>query len=257
MNKLIIANWKMNPETIKEAVSMAKEIDSENLVICPPFTFIAEVSRAVKKSILGAQDLFWEDNGAHTGEISGSQLYSLGVKYVIIGHSERRRHLRETDEMVAKKVAAALRNGLIPILCVGETQEERNRNQTQKVVERQLKIGLSLIGNCPPEADPPLAEKLEIVNLIVAYEPVWAISTSKDSEPDTPENAVQMINFIKKQLEVNNYKLKIDFIYGGSVNAQTAEKFLKEKEIQGVLVGGASLKSKEFKKIIDIARKYE
>jgi len=131
---LIIANWKMNPGSIKEAVFFAREIDAENLVICPPFPFLEAVHKAIKKSSLGAQDLFYEDEGAFTGEVSARQLVDLGVKYVIIGHSERRR-LGETDEIITKKVEAAIRNGITPILCVGETRSERDSGQSKKVIK--------------------------------------------------------------------------------------------------------------------------
>src|SRR3989344_8370843 len=146
MNKLIIANWKMNPTSLKEAEKLAQESDVEGLVICPPFLFLEEVSKIIKKAKLGAQDCFWEEKGAYTGEISPKELKSLGVEYVIIGHSERRQNLGETDEIVAKKIKAAVEEGLTPILCVGETRAERDAGKTKEVVERELKVGLSLVG---------------------------------------------------------------------------------------------------------------
>src|SRR3989344_4632314 len=200
MNKLIIANWKMNPATTKEAIRLAQESDVEGLVICPPFLFLEEVSKIIKKAKLGAQDCFWEEKGAYTGEISPKELKSLGVKYVIIGHSERRQNLGETDEIVAKKIIAAVNNNLTPILCVGETKEERASGKTEEVVKRELKIGLSLLANQPHTLNPKI-------------------------------------------------------IYGGSVNSKNEKSFLKHKEIDGALVGGASLKSKEIKKIVEIGKK--
>lgn len=227
--KLIVANWKLNPDTEKEAVNLAKESDVEGLIICPPFPFLEAVAKVIKKAKLGAQDLFWEEKGAYTGEVSGSQLKDLCVEYVIIGHSERRLKLGETDEMVAKKIKAALKDGLKPILCVGETAEERARGIAEEVVERELRIGLSLI---------PEKEK----EVIVAYEPIWAIGTGT---PDTPGNMLEMVRLIKGAA-----------IYGGSITSENAEDFLKHQEIRGALVGGASLNSKEIKNIILVSKKY-
>ncbi len=243
MNKLIIANWKENPQTLTEAVSLAKAIDDENLVIAPPYPFLETVGKVIKKASLGAQDLFWEDGGAFTGGVSGSQLKDLGVKYVIVGHSERRR-LGDTDEVVAKKVAAAIRNNIIPIICIGEKREERKAGQSKSVIEKQLKAALSLV-----------KDQKSKVAMVIAYEPVWAISTEPGAEPDTPENAVSMIKFMKT-LVPSSYSLVPRFIYGGSVNANNAEGFLREKEIEGALVGGASLKEQGIKEIIKIARQY-
>jgi len=241
MNKLIIANWKMNPATTKEAIRLAQESDVEGLVICPPFLFLEEVSKIIKKAKLGAQDCFWEEKGAYTGEISPKELKSLGVKYVIIGHSERRQNLGETDEIVAKKIIATVNNNLTPILCVGETKEERASGKTEEVVKRELKIGLSLLANQPHTLNP-----------IIAYEPIWAIGTGI---PDTPENMVNMVKFIKETLVASGYTLSPKIIYGGSVNSKNEKSFLKHKEIDGALVGGASLKSKEIKKIVEIGKK--
>ena len=155
MSKLIIANWKMNPESLAEAVELAKASDIEGLMICPPFPFLEEVAKVLKKAKLGAQDLFWENpsassgqvpsagsgqGGAYTGEVSANELKSVGVEYVIVGHSERRQNFGETDEMVAKKIAAALAAGLKPVLCVGETQTERDAGKTKEVVWKELKI---------------------------------------------------------------------------------------------------------------------
>lgn len=237
MEKLIIANWKLNPQTEREAIELVRESDIDGLVICPPHPFLEAVAKVIKKAKLGAQDLFWQEKGAYTGEVSGTQLKNLGVEYVIIGHSERRQNLGETDEMVAKKIAAAIKDDIIPILCLGETRAERAAGKTKEVVERELKIGLSLTNNL----------KLKTKNLIVAYEPIWAIGTGT---PDTPENMLEMVKFISGV--VKNAKV----IYGGSITSVNAENFLKHKEISGALVGGASLKGKEIKKIVEIAKQY-
>ncbi len=245
MDKLIVANWKSNPATIKEAGALAAAVDASGLVIAPPAPFIEAVGKSVKNAELGAQDLFWEDGGPYTGQVSGSQLGSLDVKYVIVGHSERRR-LGDTDTVVAKKVSAALRNGIIPIICIGETREERTAGKSKEAVERQLKFVLPIIHD----------SKFMIQGIVFAYEPVWAISTEPGAEPDTPQNALQMIQFIKAIIHDSKFMIQSKFIYGGSVNAANAESFLGQKDIEGALVGGASLKKEEIKKIIEIAKKY-
>lgn len=238
MPKLIVANWKMNPGSLKEAKKLAKESDVGGLVVCPPFPFLEEVGGELKKAELGAQDLFWEEKGAYTGEVSALQLKDAGVKYVIIGHSERRQNLGETDEMIAKKMEMAVATGLRPILCVGETKNEHAAGKANAVVIQQLKKDLSLIRNW----------QLEIRNLIVAYEPIWAIGTGT---PDDPGNTVKMVELIR---EIAGPETQV--LYGGSVTAANAENFLKHKEIAGALVGGASLKSEEIKKIVKIANRY-
>lgn len=239
MKKILIANWKMNPATVRETVALAHASDRKGVVICPPFPFLSAVGNALRHAALGAQDAFFEDRGAFTGAVSPIQLKRLGVRYIIAGHSERRRVFGETDAMVAKKVAASVRAGLIPILCVGETKEERARGQTQKVVERQLKIGLSKLINSSTH---------ELMNLIIAYEPVWAIGTGN---ADKPEDTVRMVRLIRSELGTPSVKV----IYGGSVNAENAELFLRQKEIDGALVGGASLRKSEFRTIIRIAER--
>lgn len=238
MNKIIIANWKMNPQTEEEAINLAQDSDVEGLIICPPFPFLPAVKNSIRKATLGAQDMFWEESGAYTGEVSGPELQDLGVEYVIIGHSERRKNLSETDEMVAKKMEAAIRNDLVPILCIGETKEERDNNKTKEVLTRELTVGLGLIKNYTGE-------------VIIAYEPIWAIGTGI---PDTPENIIEMIQLIKETTE--GFKSDSKVIYGGSVNSDNAEQFLQHEEIEGALVGGASLRSDEIKNIIKIAKKH-
>ena len=260
MPKIIIANWKLNPATLAEAEELAKASDVEGLVICPPYPFLKAAAGVVKKSQLGAQDLFWEDKGAYTGEVSGSQLKDLGVKFVIIGHSERRQNLGETDEMVAKKIAATLQDGLIPILCVGETRAQRDAGETKEVVARELKTGLSLIGNCLPASEAgklktPNKNKFgtgQVKNLVVAYEPIWAIGTGT---PDTPENMLEMIQYIEGIMNELGIMGTV-VIYGGSVTSKNAESFLRHNEIGGALVGGASLNGEEIKAIVKIAEKY-
>ncbi len=242
MGKLIIANWKMNPVFLSKAEELAKASDVDGLIICPPFPFLKAVAKVIKKAKLGAQDLFWEEGGAYTGEVSAQQLKDVGVEYVIIGHSERRQNLGETDEMVAKKIVAALRSNLKPILCVGETRAEHDAGKTKEVVERELRIGLSLYPK-PHTLNP----------IIIAYEPIWAIGTGT---PDTPENMLDMVEFMRRQASIRQLADKCQVIYGGSVTSENVEEFLKHKEISGALVGGASLKAEEIKKIVEIAKKY-
>ena len=244
-SKLVIANWKMNPASVKEAIALARASDEKGVVVCPPFPFLSAVAEVVKYAAVGAQDVFWEDKGAYTGEVSPPELAGLGLKYVIVGHSERRQSLGETDAMVAKKIVAAVRSHLVPILCVGETKDEHERGKTKEVVVRQLEIGTSLLLGAPPP-----------VPIIVAYEPIWAISTNPGATPDTPQNAVAMARLIRTTLRTiakRGIPLEATIVYGGSVTAKNAAAFMNAKEIGGVLVGGASLKKDEFMKIISAA----
>lgn len=241
MSKIIIANWKMNPASVDEAVQLAKKTDVEGLVICPPFPFLEAVGKILKRAKLGAQDVFWEEKGAYTGEVSAAQLKSLGVSYVIIGHSERRVTVEETDNMIAKKTRIALRSGLTPILCIGETQEAKAAGQREAMIKHQLEIGLELLKTCSDD-------------LIIAYEPVWAISTNAGAEADTPENATKSIEYMKLVFRAFCPGAKPKFVYGGSVNSNNVAGFLKEKNIEGALVGGASLKPEEIKSIMQAAK---
>ncbi len=241
MHKLIIANWKLNPTAESEAVRLARQIDFKNVVIAPPFPFIKSVSAVVKKAKIAAQDVFWKEFGAYTGEVSASQLKSLGVNYVIVGHSERR-SLGETDETINKKIKAAFQAGLKVILCVGESWLVRKRGITaaKNLVKKQFQGDLKF----------PKSYKLQAKSLIIAYEPVWAIGTGKN---DSPRNAVEMAKFIKQIL--NSYFLihNPSVLYGGSVNPKNAKSFLAQKEIDGALVGGASLSGEKFRRIIRTA----
>jgi len=240
-HKLLIANWKMNPENAKEAVKLARAENLSSVVICPPFVYLESVAKLLKtdnlklKAQLGAQNIFLSEPRAATGEISPAMLKKIGAEYVIIGHSERRRLLGETDELINRKVLAALKVGLKVVLCVGEPQRETRdkrqglraaKNYIRKQLEKDLRgISLSLVAGR--------------LSLIIAYEPIWAIGTGV---PDNPKSAVEMISFIK------NF-LKTKVLYGGSVTAKNAAGFLNCPEIDGALVGGASLNAKEFKKI--------
>lgn len=233
MNKIIVANWKMNPQTFTEAVELTfsvietvKEQKNIEVILCPPFVWLTDLSHKYKNDIsFGAQDVFWEDNGAYTGEISPQMLSSSGVKYVIVGHSERRWFMGETDEMINKKLKAGIRNGLLPILAVGEKNKGDDR---EEILASQLNADLDGV-------DPS--------RVIIAYEPVWAIGTG---EAETPEHALEAVEIIKRVAG------DIPVLYGGSVDSQNVGDFVSKPKIAGVLVGGASIDKGEFKKIMDI-----
>lgn len=245
MNKILIANWKMNPAKEAEAIKLAKASDSEGVILCVPFPFLGAVKKVIKKASLGAQDVCFEEGGAFTGEVSANQLKSMGVEYVIIGHSERRAHLGENDELIGHKVAAALDAGITPIVCVGETRDERDKGQTREIIDRQTRMAFALI---------PAGGKGKH-NVILTYEPVWAISTNLPASGGsavtaTPEVAQDMINYM--QGIVRGLPVVPAFIYGGSVNEKNLQSFLECPEIHGALVGGASLKPGEFKAMISL-----
>ncbi|HOX21368.1 MAG TPA: triose-phosphate isomerase [Candidatus Paceibacterota bacterium] len=243
MKKLVIANFKMNPATAGETSDLvrsygekAKALEKVEFVAAPPFIFLLEILN--KGLEVAAQDCFYEDSGAYTGEISPLALQKLGVQYVIIGHSERRR-MGETDEIIGKKLQAAIRNGLIPVLCVGETQAEKEAGQREAVLKQQLSQAL---GNW--------ASAIRDFQLVVAYEPIWAIGTGLACEPDEANRAMEFIlNETKKIIK----DVKMIIIYGGSVDANNLKGFLVKPNISGALVGGASLKKEEFAKILEIA----
>lgn len=238
--KIIIANWKSNPDSPGRAAALAKKIESGILkskhvevVIAPPSPFLIPVSAVLKKAKLGAQDVFWDDIGPHTGEVSWHQLKHLSVSFCIVGHSERR--IRgETDDMINKKVRSLLEHGITPILCIGE--RERVGNEIPTVVEEQLHDALRGV------------KRSFIKNLVVTYEPVWAISTTVSARADTPDNAFRARVYIQKIL-VNRFgseAKKVRIIYGGSVHARNIGGFLREGKMDGALVGGASLHAEEF-----------
>jgi len=250
----MVANWKENPETEAEALKLfaaeakiARAADIE-MVICPPFVYlekIAEEFRRLKKKsglALGAQDIFWERTGAYTGEIGPTMLRSLGGKYAIIGHSERRKFLHENDGMINKKVIAALKAGLKVILCVGEPLAVRRRGfaAAKKSIREQLAKDLHRVSSL---------ESRLLGRLIIAYEPIWAIGTGRNCPPF---DAVRMTQFI--QLQTRNLKPKPRVLYGGSVHAKNMRDYVQYKDIGGALVGGASLDAKEFGKIVKAAR---
>ena len=244
MGKLIIANWKANPATFSEALKLAKASDFKNVAVAPPYVYLQPLSWTLKKATLCAQDTFWEASGPYTGEITPSQLKNLKVKYVIVGHSERRK-LGETDLMINNKVKAAMKAGLKVILCIGEDWLTRRKGITaaKNFVASQLKGNLRGIRK----------KEARNRNLLIAYEPIWSISTSKGNRIDTPEDATQMIRHIRNILDTRYLIHNTNILYGGSVNSKNAKSFLSQPEIAGALAGGASLNPKEFKTIIKIS----
>jgi triosephosphate isomerase len=239
MSKLIIGNWKLNPESVSEAETLARSVDRRGVVVCPPFIYLASLKRVLKKAKLGAQDAFWLNNGAYTGEVSPSQLKGLGVKYVILGHSERRHFLLESDEIINRKVEAALQLKLNVILCIGEDLETHGRGEEASLayVKEQIRRDLDNISS------------KYLKGLLVAYEPIWAISTSQTGLRDTPENAQAIIRQIKDFLLKRYRMTQPTVLYGGSVNSTNAGGYLTQESIDGVLVGAVSLKPNEFNKI--------
>lgn len=240
---MIAGNWKMNT-TVSEAVELVNEmrpgldeIANVDKVICPPFISLVTVKELIKGSSikLGAQNLYFEEKGAYTGEISPLMLADL-CEFVIIGHSERRQYFNETGEIVNKKVRAALRAKLKPILCIGESLEENEAGRTEAVIARQLRSSLAGID--------------ELDGLIIAYEPIWAIGTGKAA---TGKQANKTIGFIRQniaQLYNEDLARKMRILYGGSVTADNAAEFINQPEIDGALVGGASLKATQFLSIV-------
>ena len=227
MKKLIIANWKLNPTTLKEAHKLAGSIEHKakhNVVLCPPTIFLASVAYPQ----LGAQDAFWQDKGPYTGQTSPEQLKDLGIKYCLLGHSEKRA-LGESDEMVNAKARQLLRHKVTPVVCVGfGTKVDQDDLEVTDVLKSQLEIDLK-------DIDPS--------KVVVAYEPVWAIGTGHNA---TPEHAEKISIFIKSRYQIKT------ILYGGSVNIANAKAFLQQSNVGGLLVGGASLVAKDFNHIINL-----
>ena len=245
MRKAIIAgNWKMNltpsegVKLVNELKPLVKDADCE-VVVCVPATDIQAVGEAVKGSNikLGAENVHFKDSGAYTGEISAAMLLELGVEYVIIGHSERRQYFAETDETVNLRTLKALEKGLTPIVCVGETLEERETGKTEEVLKRQITVGLKGVE--------------DLTKLVIAYEPVWAIGTGKTA---TSEQANETIGFIRKTLAGNfceKCAAKVQIQYGGSMKPANCKELMAMEEIDGGLIGGAALKAADFAAIVN------
>jgi triosephosphate isomerase len=239
----------MNPSSLGKAKELAAGIGKSSarerdvdVIVAPPFPFLETVGGIIKRAKLGAQNAFWEDKGPSTGEVSPLQLRSLGVSAVIIGHSERRRMCGETDEMIRKKTAAVLKNKLTAILCVGEN--ERSDERMFRGIGMQLESALRGVS------------KKDTGNLVVAYEPVWAISTTPGSTPETPDGAFRALLYIRKTLVAifgATPTQKIRIIYGGSVTSKNIADFLRGGKMEGALVGGASLDAREFADLLRAA----
>lgn len=241
----IAGNWKMN-KTVTEAKELVTELKNKignsndvEVVVCPPYLALADVAAELKNTNIGvgAQNVHWENSGAYTGEVSAPMLKEVPVEYVIIGHSERRQYFGETDETVNKRLKAALAAGLTPMVCVGESLQQRENKETEKVVGKQVDKGFDGLS---PEA---------MEKVIVAYEPIWAIGTGKTA---TPEMAQDVHAYIRNQLreKFGEVAAKIRIQYGGSVKPANAEALLAQADIDGALVGGASLKADDFAAII-------
>jgi triosephosphate isomerase (TIM) len=247
---LIAGNWKMF-KTVHEAVvfvkelrALVKDVADVEVVVGPPFTAIHAAAEAARNSNIGvaAQDMHWEREGAFTGEVSAAMITEAGAEYVIIGHSERRRLFGETDTIVNRKVAAAITAGLIPIVCVGETLDERERNETLAILDRQIKDGL----------DQVTGEQL--AELVVAYEPVWAIGTGKNATAAQAGEAHAHIRTRLRQWFGAEAADQCRVIYGGSVKPDNIRQLIAEPDVDGALVGGASLDLKSFSEIVTGSR---
>ena len=246
---LLAGNWKMHT-TIAEAEALARAVAQaaipadREVMLAPPFTALAAVGKVLAGSpvLLGAQNVCWEEKGAFTGEISPPMLLDVGCRLVIIGHSERRHVFGETDGMINKRVAGAARFGLVPVLCLGETLEEREAGQTFQILERQLRNGLLNI---------KLADGKE---LVVAYEPVWAIGTGKTATVGQAQEAHHFIRNLLSGMYEKNIATQMRILYGGSVNADNVDALMSQDDVDGALVGGAALKAESFCRIINFKK---
>jgi triosephosphate isomerase len=252
MRKSFVAgNWKMNTDS-RSSVELAKAVvagsaglarEKVTVAVIPPFVYLPAVVQAVSSSgvSVGAQDVYIESKGAFTGEISPGMLKDVGCNYVLCGHSERRHVLGESDELVGKKVVAALSGGLLPILCVGELLEERDAGKTEQVVARHLKTGLAGLS----------AEKVAAVT--IAYEPVWAIGTGRTATPQQAQEVHAFIRNLLAQTYGKDLAENARIQYGGSVKGDNAKELMAQEDVDGLLVGGASLKADEFVRIVQAA----
>ncbi len=248
MREIVVAgNWKMNKD-LNESVSLVGEIknqltenDDVKVIVCPPYTSLETVSALLKDTAigLGAQNMCAEDSGAFTGAISASMLKSVGCQYVILGHSERRTIFGETDDLINSKIKKSIENSLIPIFCIGETLEERESGDMQNVIERQVKEGLKGIS-----AD-------QLSQMIVAYEPVWAIGTGKTATPEQAQEVHAFIRGLLAEMYSSEFAENVVIQYGGSVKPDNAKELLGQPDIDGALVGGACLKADSFAGIIN------
>ncbi len=249
MKKLIIANWKMNPESIQDARALVSSLEHRmhlvfqktEVVICPPFTFLPAIFHYHNLSHLGAQNMSWAERGPFTGEISANQLKAWNVQYVILGHSERRIYLGETDSMVNAKIIAALNTKITPVVCLGGEEGAIKSEMKTLVTKQFVKVTKDL-------------DKKHLEKIIFVYEPIWAISTMRNSKPATGEHARELILHIQsllgRRIGVERAK-NMRILYGGTVNKDNVHEFARYPEIDGVLVGAASLELENFWRVID------
>lgn len=247
--KVIAGNWKMNMLP-NEAISFIEELtplvkDTENeVILCVPYTdlFYALLTAQGTNIKIGAQNMHFEEKGAYTGEVSGKMLKAINVEYVIIGHSERRQYFNETDETVNRKIKAAFANELKPIVCVGETLEEREAGKTAEIITKQTKLALEGL------------TKEQVENTIIAYEPIWAIGTGKTATSEDANNSIKEIRNKIAQIYGQETASRVIIQYGGSVKSTNAKELFSMSDIDGGLVGGASLKAEEFSKIVQFEK---
>lgn len=243
---LIAGNWKMNltsaesVKLVKELKEKVKDVTGTDILVCPSFTSLKKVSSLLKKSNieLGAQNVYCEEKGAFTGEVSAAMIKEVGCRYVIIGHSERRHILKENDDLINKKIKVSLKNKLRPILCVGETLEERESGKTSEIVVGQIKNGLKDI------------TKDEMHKIVIAYEPLWAIGTGKNATPEQAQEIHVLIRNTVKEIFDDKVCAEIRILCGGSVKPDNIKDLMMQSDIDGALVGGASLKAEDFEKIV-------
>ena len=244
--KVIAGNWKMNMlpneamSFIEQLIPLVKDTENE-VILCVPYTdlFYALLTAQNTNIKIGAQNMHFEEKGAYTGEVSGQMLKSIGVEYVIIGHSERRQYFAETDETVNKKLKATFENGLKPIVCVGETLEQRGTGKTTEIITKQTELALE-----------GLTEE-QVANTIIAYEPIWAIETGKTATSEDANNSIKEIRNKISQIYGQTTGSRVIIQYGGSVKSSNAKELFEMSDIDGGLVGGASLKADEFSKIVN------
>ncbi len=244
--KVIAGNWKMNMlpneaiEYIEAFEDLVKNTKNE-VVLCVPYTDLFYCLNCAQGTNIkiGAQNMHWEENGAYTGEVSGQMLKSIGVEYVIIGHSERRQYFAETDDTVNKKIKAAFANHLKPIVCVGETLEQREAGETSTIITTQTRLALE-----------GLTDE-QVKNTIIAYEPIWAIGTGKTATSDDANNSIKQIRAEIEKIYGKDIADEVIIQYGGSVKSENSQELFSMSDIDGGLVGGASLKPEEFAKIVN------
>lgn len=248
--KIVAGNWKMNND-LQLSIRLVSEIKNligtkkfnTKIIICPAFISLDTVKTLIKNSeiLLGAQNMYYEENGAFTGEVSPSMLKSVGCEYVILGHSERRTIFSESNLLINKKIKAALNNNLNPIFCVGESLSEREQNKTFSVIEKQIVEGLAEIS------------ENDLQNLIIAYEPVWAIGTGRNATPEQAQEVHEFIRELIAKLYSKKYSETLIIQYGGSVKPENSRSLMSQRDIDGALVGGACLKAESFIQIIESA----